>query len=544
MTLLKDKKFSLYLFTVISIIVLVGIFAFSVVYIGYREFERSFANEYNSSALNAANTCATYIDGDDIDDYLNNPEDYEIKSEYDKVNELMTDITEVQNMSVIFVIVPTSEYNYYTAVFDAVPKDSEYEPWKIGHVEQVVAEDSKQLYQQLWEGHAEYGFIARLSSTESRPHVTACVPIKSSTTGEVKAILCAQRYVAQLQQAKRKYALSVGIVTFVISLIVIYISIQTIGSKIIKPIKAISDEAERFAAENTKTEKNSLRSISDIIEINGLAESIDKMEYDTVNYIRDLTAATAEKERLGADLDLAARIQNGMLMNKPLDRPEVDMAASMTPAKGVGGDFYDYFMVDDTHVAILVADVSDKGVGAAFFMSLSKTIIKTLATRGERPGEIIKHADMMISEKNSAGMFVTVWLGIIDLTNGHVVACNAGHDYPAIYREGQGFAVVKEVHGPPVAFMPDMDFPEIEYDLKPGERIFLYTDGLTDAKSIDGDRFGIDRIIEVLNANRNHNNESLLTVMRRAVDNFIGEEPLFDDTTMLGFTYLGPAQSE
>ena len=259
-----------------------------------------------------------------------------------------------------------------------------------------------------------------------------------------------------------------------------------------------------------------------------------------VNYIvlvskRERSIATTQ-----GGLEIAAQIQEGILPKGPerlTGRKNYDIYASMSPAQEVGGDFYDYFMLDDDHLAILVADVSDKGLGAAFFMMISKVLIEARAKLGGNPSEIISYVDDRITKTNEFGMFVTVWLGIIDLKTGHVDACNAGHDYPAILKETGGFIVEKTTHGPPIAFLPEPRFEQYSFDLKPGHRIFLYTDGLTEAKRHDSTRFGIDRMLEVLNSNKGIDNQTLIGKMMEEVEKFADGEPQFDDITMLGFSF-------
>jgi len=244
-------------------------------------------------------------------------------------------------------------------------------------------------------------------------------------------------------------------------------------------------------------------------------------------------------------LEIANNIQKGILPESDgafPDRRDFDISASMSPAQTVGGDFYDFFLVDDTHLAILIADVSDKGIPAALFMTISKVFMKTRIEMGGTPSEIISYADKRISSENEAGFFITLWLGIIDLSTGHVEACNAGHDYPAIYSLSEGYKVEKTPHGPPIAFIPGMEFPGIEFDLKPGESIFLYTDGLIEAKKKDGSRFGVDRMLDVLRSSSNKPNKQLIQDMKSAVMNFVDDEPQFDDMTMLAFTYKGKDQ--
>ena len=240
------------------------------------------------------------------------------------------------------------------------------------------------------------------------------------------------------------------------------------------------------------------------------------------------------------ELGIASKIQTSLLPNIfPAfpDRTDFDIYAVTIPAKEVGGDFYDFFMVDDTHFAILMADVSDKGIGAALFMTIAKIIIKTRAQMGGSPAEIIEYADKRINEKNEAGLFVTVWFAIIDLETGHVECCNAGHDYPAFMLGNTEYKIEKDIHGMPVAFMRDMTFPEYSFELNDGDRIFLYTDGILDAKTTGGERYEKDRLLATLNAHKFSDDKAIIMSVRDSVTNFIGVEPQFDDMTMLSFTY-------
>ena len=283
-------------------------------------------------------------------------------------------------------------------------------------------------------------------------------------------------------------------------------------------------------------------------EIGSLAHSFNHMTDSLQKYIVDLKEVTAKEESTAMELSVAKNIQESMLprdFDAYASHTEFDLYATMNPAKEVGGDFYDFFFVDENHLAILIADVSAKGVGAALCMAISKALIKMRTQMDVSPSEVIADVDERLSENNDAGMFVTVWLGIIDLTTGHVRVCNAGHDYPAILHNGGdasgngAFVVEKTPHGPAVAMFPGLAFKEIEFDLKSGDRIFLYTDGVVEALRPDGERFGVERMTEVLNRHKEKENKSLLAAMKEEVDAFAGEEPQFDDMTMLGFTFYG-----
>ncbi len=255
-----------------------------------------------------------------------------------------------------------------------------------------------------------------------------------------------------------------------------------------------------------------------------------------------------EQSIVESELTIATKIQKAMLPDlfpENSDTQEYDLYASMDPAREVGGDFYDFFMLDDNRLAFLVADVSDKGMGAALFMAVSKAMIKMRSQAGGSPAEVLRDVDARLGKDNDLGMFVTVWLGYLDLTTGHVVACNAGHDYPALFLRGKeegsetGYVVKETVHGPAVAFLPGMKFPEIEFTMKPGDRIFLYTDGVNEAQGADGEEFGFERMLNVLNAHIHDSSESLCRSMKEEVDTFVGDDPQFDDMTMMALTFHG-----
>ena len=281
-------------------------------------------------------------------------------------------------------------------------------------------------------------------------------------------------------------------------------------------------------------------------EIEDLADAIKKMDGDLHDYINELSAITAEKERIGTELNVARRIQEGMLPNifPPFpDRSEFDLYASMIPAKHVGGDFYDFFMVDDTHIALVMADVSGKGVPAALFMAISKVLLKTSVQAGRGPSETLERVNNQLLEGNDTGLFVTVWLAVIDINTGKGVAANAGHMHPVLRRRDGEFELIKYRHSPAVATIEGIPFKEHEFDLDPGDIIFVYTDGVTEATNVEDELFGEDRMIETLNMNGDEGTEQLIPAVKTAMDDFVGEAPQFDDITMLVFEYKGPEQA-
>ena len=244
------------------------------------------------------------------------------------------------------------------------------------------------------------------------------------------------------------------------------------------------------------------------------------------------------------ELGTAMEIQTGMLPNMfPAfpERVEFDLFASMDPAKEVGGDFYDFFLVDDDHLAIVMADVSGKGIPAALFMMASKIMINNRALMGGSPAEVLEAVNDSICANNDAGMFVTVWLGILELSTGKLVAANAGHELPALKRADGTFELVETKHGFVVGGLEGMAYKDVELTLGRGDMLFLYTDGVAEAQNAEGELFGTERMIDALNAGGAHDVYGVLETMSQAVDAFVDRAPQFDDLTMLCVEYKGPA---
>ncbi|MBP8968095.1 MAG: PP2C family protein-serine/threonine phosphatase [Lachnospiraceae bacterium] len=264
--------------------------------------------------------------------------------------------------------------------------------------------------------------------------------------------------------------------------------------------------------------------------------------FSSVRWTAEAKKAEQEKERIGAELNVATQIQADMLPRIfPAfpERNEFDLYALMNPAKEVGGDFYDFFLIDDDHIGLVMADVSGKGVPAALFMVIAKTLIKNRAQMGGSPSEVLAYANDQLGEGNEAELFVTVWFAIIEISTGKGVAANAGHEHPAICRKNGKFELVKYRHSPAVATIPGIEFREHEFKLEPGDSLYVYTDGVTEATRSDNVLFGTDRMLDALNKNPSASPEKMLKTVRADIDEFVGSAPQFDDITMLGFKYMG-----
>ena len=248
-----------------------------------------------------------------------------------------------------------------------------------------------------------------------------------------------------------------------------------------------------------------------------------------------------EKERILTELQMAMKIQNSMLPGTfPAfpDRTEFDIYATMEPAKEVGGDYYDFFLIDEDHLGIAIADVSGKGIPAALFMMITKVILQSCAMLGRSVGETLTKTNEAICSNNRMEMFVTIWFGILEISTGRLTASNGGHEYPAL-KQGSAFTLLKDKHNFVIGGMDGIQYKEYTLELKPGDRLFLYTDGVPEATNGQQELFGTKRMIDALNRNPEGTPQEILAEVRSAVRDFVGEEEPFDDMTMLCLEYRG-----
>lgn len=274
-------------------------------------------------------------------------------------------------------------------------------------------------------------------------------------------------------------------------------------------------------------------------EIGSLANGFSGMISELQEYMTNLKLVTAEKEKINAELSVATDIQASMLPRifPPFpDREDFSLYASMDPAKEVGGDFYDFFMLDEDHIALVMADVSGKGVPAALFMAIAKVMIKDAAQEVRDPAETMKRVNSQLCEDNDGELFVTVWLGIVEISTGKLVFADAGHEYPVlIHEDGQEELIKAERKRPPVATIDGIRYQNNEITIVPGDTLFLYTDGVPEATNTNEELYGMDRLQEVLAKLSKANVTELLPQVRADVDAFVGDAVQFDDLTMLAF---------
>ena len=316
------------------------------------------------------------------------------------------------------------------------------------------------------------------------------------------------------------------------------------GGKIVKPLNTMKKRISDMGEENLVFNMEDTYRTGDEIEI--LADSFSRLSKKTVDYVEQVRTVTAEKERISSELQMAAAIQSSMLPHifpSFPDRKEFDLYANMNPAKEVGGDFYDFFLIDDDHLCMVIADVSGKGVPGALFMMISKVILQNCAFLSDSAEEILAQANSAICANNQADMFVTVWIGILEISTGKLTAANAGHEFPVLKRAGGKYELYKDHHGFVIGGMPGMKYRQYELQLHPGDRLFVYTDGVPEATYADSQLFGTDRMLSALNEKDAADPKEVVQVVHEAVDRFVKDAEQFDDMTMLCLDYNGPNPS-
>ena len=490
-------------------------------------FDKVIKKLYNERGYVVANIILDQIDHDKIAEYSKSwkTDDY-----YEKMEIYLKSIQEKSNAAYIYIGVPSENKNI-KYIYDSGSEMGFVDPISAPFDEIWTAYTKGIVPTGYLERRSKYGFLT-----------SSCLPIIDST-GKVAALLFVDTNMEVILSTLNNYVLRMVIISVILLAIFCYLNWHFLNKNLINPIMIIRKNVRHFAENNAQND-HSLAIIKTNDEIEELAVSVNSMENSIIDYIDNIRIIMAEKERIGAELNIATQIQADMLPRifPPFpDRKEFDIYATMRPAKEVGGDFYDFFLIDDDHIAMVMADVSGKGVPAALFMVISKTLIKnrTLMDKKLSPSEILTDVNNQLCEGNEAEFFVTVWLGILQISTGMGIAANAGHENPAIKRKNGRFELIKYKHSPALATMKGIKIKEHEFYLKTGDSFFVYTDGVTEATNKDVQLFGTDRMLDALNNSANADAKTLLENVRNEIDNFVGDAPQFDDITMLGFKYFG-----
>ena len=559
----RKIKFGLVPKFIIGVVFIAVCITVAAIWVGAQTYEASITDHYNTVAYQTAKVASGYFTEQELRDYADlvnrynkgeaSDSDIQSVTESDRYKEIWEYIDKLRvsmGANDIFVsYCDIDELVAYTPEKAAAKEwnpiayimDSYYKPdlqFRMGESGTVYPE-----YRDEIETSARTGIPSeqKIVTNYQFGHIlTASYPVAYG--GRTVAFISVEIPMLTLERDINNFVVRVIIVSGIIMLLLLVVDIIFLMKAIIRPIITVASEAEKFVGNNAEI-SDKLEKIKTHDEIQRLSESLLHLEIDIKDYIENITKITAEKERIGAELNVATQIQADMLPSIfPAfpDRKEFDIYATMTPAKEVGGDFYDFFLIDNDHIAMVMADVSGKGVPAALFMVIAKTLIKNHAQLGEySPTKVLMSANEQLCEGNKAELFVTVWLAILEISTGKGKAANAGHEHPVLRRKDGKYELVEYRHSPAVATMEGIRFKEHDFELHPGDSLFVYTDGVPEATNASNELFGTDRMLEVLNRDPSAPPRTVLANIKAAVDEFVGSAPQFDDLTMLGFTYFG-----
>ncbi|MSU06721.1 SpoIIE family protein phosphatase [Spirochaetales bacterium NM-380-WT-3C1] len=502
---------------------------------------KSYLNQlYAERIMTNSNAIAAMLDVNDVKKIISDGGEKtpEYKEMYDLFNKLKAD----GEITFLSLVVPDEDS--VTFYIDAMVEEMGDDPAlqipygsNILYTDAANPNDPKDMekYITIWENYAKNKGIDKPLVTDNDygfnyTGISVILDENGKAIAEIQYILDMSEVRAYLNS----FLVNMFIISFAIIGITILAYIVFVRKIVINPVGRLTD----FTQEITRTNDfgNQRIKIKTGDEIESLSHAFNFMLSELEEYIDNLSRVTAEKERIGAELDVARHIQASMLPSifPPFpNRDEFDIFASMTPAKEVGGDFYDFFLVDEDHLAMVIADVSGKGIPAAMFMMISKTLLKSAAQSGLSPKAILEKVNNQLCENNDAEMFVTVWIGILEISTGKLVCANAGHEYPAIMRKGGSFELYKDKHGFVLAGMEGSKYREYELVLSAGDRLFVYTDGVAEATDSNNNLYGTDRMIDALNKAKDLSSRELLGSLHKDIDSFVGIADQFDDITML-----------
>ena len=433
-------------------------------------------------------------------------------------------------------------------VYIADPDENPQTCFAPGQWEAVEEKESRRFLTQEWD---KADMLSDVSMTKRYGWIcTAGVPV-FNREGEAIAFVLADITLAEVAGGMRLFLFQYIIGMLLAVNAVGLLMTRRMRRTLVEPINEIAQTAQEYAQDKRAgkkvTDHFSMLNIRTGDEIENLSLVMADMERDLSEYEENLTRAVQDRARIGTELSLAKRIQAAMLPSSfPAfpERSDFDIYACMIPAKEVGGDFYDFYLVDDHHLALAIADVSGKGIPAALFMAIAKSLMKNHAMEGMSPKEVLEKINRQICSNNPEEMFVTVWFGILDLRSGTLTAANAGHEYPVLKQPGGAFEMIKDKHGFVLGGMADVNYREYTLQLQPGAKLFLYTDGVPEATNASQELFGMERTVAAVNEAADRTPQQILQRVHESVDLFVGAEPQFDDQTLLCLEYRGAPAGE
>lgn len=537
--------------------------------IGYHQYKSVIEKQYNDTAYQTVDVAMSYIEKEALIEYVDIIKDvrdgkktkeqmkeYTQTKEYQTVSKHIVDLRRGMEANDIFFVYIDREtlLSYTEGSKDWMPLWYIFDAYHIEEKSYSLGDNSPfnhkyidEIDKMMKTGERSDDYF--ISEGDFGYNTSALMPIYIDKNGddiEGMLVACVEIPMTTIQSALREYVIYAVFITVALIIVFILNYVLYLYKKVIVPINKVATEANGFI-DNQNQISETLKDIKTGDEIQNLARSILKMQIDINDYISNITKITAEKERIGAELDVAQNIQASMLpciFPAFPERKEIDIYATMDPAKEVGGDFYDFFMVDERHLAIVMADVSGKGIPAALFMVIGKTLIKDHTVPDRDLGQVFSEVNNLLCESNSEGLFITAFEGVLDLVTGEFNFVNAGHEMPFICKEGGNFEVHKIRPGFVLAGMEDVKYRAGSMVLDPGDKIFQYTDGVPEATSQSEELYGMERLGNILNKVKDKTPHEILPAVKNDIDKFVGEAEQFDDITMLCLEYKSKMEWE
>lgn len=531
MELEKRKRGLGWKITVLCLL-LAGIICASVCISGYHQYRASTFRTYNDFAYKLAATALAYVDGNRIAGYL---EGGGTDAAYDEMDRQIYTLYKNTGLTSIYICVPDEATMTVTTIYDVRVHDAQNpQAYALGVVDPIGSDDPQKVVDVYRTGKRPDDYFIRKNSFGY--NTSAIVPVRNDA-GEVTALLLADLPMPFILENLNAYLLSTVGITVVLVFLIIFGYLRFLQKRVVMPIQFLTKNAEAFAKCRTGF-LDEMLNIHTGDEIETLAAALAKMEVDITKYINNLARVTADKERIATELAVATQIQTSMLpcIFPPYpDLKEFDIYALMQAAKEVGGDFYDFFLIDRTHLCVVIADVSGKGVPAALFMVIAKTLIKNHAQAGMSPKQVFEAVNDQLCENNEAGMFVTAFMGVLDVTDGSFTYVNAGHNPPLLSTGGAPYDWLKSKRGFVLAGMEHMKYSQQQITLFPGDSLLLYTDGVTEALNPREELYSEARLKAFVNSGRldGCTLEKQLHLLRQELAVFADGAQQADDITML-----------
>lgn len=509
----------------------------------YLSSKKYLEDMYAQRVISGSKSVATMLDAEDVQTIIS--PGGENSEAYSRVQSMLNTVKKDGNITYLSLVIPDEDsVTFY--IDTCVPEMGDDPANQLTYGTDVLYTDAAndeadlQKYNYAWDLYSENKGTDKPVVTDNSYgyNYTAVSPILDENGNAIAEI----QYILDMQAVRDHlnfFLYQMLGISFSIICVALLLYMVLVKRMVLNPVKELS----RFTTDIVKSgnfEKQKIE-IGTKDEIEDLGQSFNFMIERLEDYIQNLTAVTAEKERIGAELNVATHIQSSMLpciFPAFPGRDELDIYATMTPAKEVGGDFYDFFMVDERHIAIVMADVSGKGVPAALFMVIGKTLIKDHTQPGRDLGEVFTEVNNILCESNDNGMFITAFEGVLDLVTGEFRYVNAGHEKPFIYRKNGEYEAYETNAGFVLAGLEDIEYQEQKVNLSIGDKIFQYTDGVTEAVNKDKKLYGMDRLQHALNEKcLECSPEETLRLVKEDIDAFVGDNDQFDDITMLCLEY-------